>query len=321
MNSIVDFVGARTFPRRSFAQTQRLSPTVQKRPSAQARRPNSVSRLIWVMFCASLCALLYFGWINRNERHWVPESGVGYWLGIAGSVVMLALLVYPLRKRFRSLRILGPVPVWFRLHMAFGLLGPSLILLHCNYRAESLNANVALNAMLIVAGSGLIGRFLYSHIHSTLSGRRLAAATMFEEVLSDRGTDSGNQYFSLTEGSLDRLSFLTKSALASPPGLFAAVGHASLVRRQSRQFAQTLRREIDARHSELNRADTASRRQLKRSRRVFERDVSAHLVAVRKAAQFTIYERLFSLWHFLHLPLFLMLVIAAIAHVVAVHLY
>ena len=37
--------------------------------------------------------------------------------------------------------------------------------------------------------------------------------------------------------------------------------------------------------------------------------------------EFESYERLFSLWHVLHLPLFFMLLIAGIVHVVAVHVY
>jgi hypothetical protein len=42
---------------------------------------------------------------------------------------------------------------------------------------------------------------------------------------------------------------------------------------------------------------------------------------VQKAAAFGVSERLFSLWHVLHIPLFFVLVVAAIIHVVAVHFY
>jgi hypothetical protein len=38
-------------------------------------------------------------------------------------------------------------------------------------------------------------------------------------------------------------------------------------------------------------------------------------------AAFEAYERLFSLWHVLHLPLFFMLLIAGIVHVIAVNVY
>ena len=46
-----------------------------------------------------------------------------------------------------------------------------------------------------------------------------------------------------------------------------------------------------------------------------------YFAAVNKTAAFVFYERLFALWHVLHLPLFAILVFAAIIHVLAVHLY
>ena len=49
--------------------------------------------------------------------------------------------------------------------------------------------------------------------------------------------------------------------------------------------------------------------------------VVLHLAAVRKAAAFAFYERLFGLWHVLHLPLFFILVLATAIHVVAAHLF
>jgi hypothetical protein len=45
------------------------------------------------------------------------------------------------------------------------------------------------------------------------------------------------------------------------------------------------------------------------------------LAAVRKAAAFAFYERLFRLWHVLHLPLFFILIMAAVIHIVAAHLF
>ena len=46
-----------------------------------------------------------------------------------------------------------------------------------------------------------------------------------------------------------------------------------------------------------------------------------HIDATRRVAELASYERLFSLWHVLHLPLFFMLLVAGIVHVIAVHVY
>jgi hypothetical protein len=44
-------------------------------------------------------------------------------------------------------------------------------------------------------------------------------------------------------------------------------------------------------------------------------------MAARRVAEFEACERLFAAWHVLHLPLFVMLVIVGIVHVIAVHVY
>ena len=49
--------------------------------------------------------------------------------------------------------------------------------------------------------------------------------------------------------------------------------------------------------------------------------IDARLLTTRRVLEFDAFERLFSLWHVLHLPLFFMLVIAGIVHVIAVHVY
>ena len=51
------------------------------------------------------------------------------------------------------------------------------------------------------------------------------------------------------------------------------------------------------------------------------RHVSATLRAAQRYAQFSMYERLFSLWHVVHIPFLCMLVLTALVHVVAVHAY
>jgi hypothetical protein len=51
------------------------------------------------------------------------------------------------------------------------------------------------------------------------------------------------------------------------------------------------------------------------------RFIHEHLRRVRRVAGLGSYELLFSLWHVFHLPFFYMLVVAALIHVLAVHMY
>ena len=59
-------------------------------------------------------------------------------------------------------------------------------------------------------------------------------------------------------------------------------------------------------------------RNLRRTANNYARD---QIRLMRQVAQLAIYERLFSLWHLFHMPLFILLVISALAHVLAVHMY
>ena len=70
------------------------------------------------------------------------------------------------------LRRVGELRVWFKLHMFLGIAGPVLVSYHSTMKVGSLNAAVAFYSMLVVAGSGIIGRFIYTKIHHGLYGRQ-----------------------------------------------------------------------------------------------------------------------------------------------------
>ena len=49
--------------------------------------------------------------------------------------------------------------------------------------------------------------------------------------------------------------------------------------------------------------------------------LNAGLLSLKKMASYAWYARLFSMWHVFHLPIFFMMVIAAIVHIFVVHIY
>jgi hypothetical protein len=266
-----------------------------------------------------VCALLYFGWSTPTERYISPNRGLGYALGIIGGSLMLLLLIYSLRKRWPRLAFLGPTPSWFRFHMVLGVLGPLCILYHSNFSTGAANSNVALFCMLTVAGSGLVGRYIYAHIHQGLYGRKLelgelragaaglhshAGSIQFLPELAAR-LDAAEQRLLRTGPRLSLLGF-------TKPVLVALV--AMLTRWQLHGYARrALRR--SARNSAVI---AAERKRLRTSAHAY---IDRRLAATRRVAAFEGYERLFSLWHALHIPLIFMMIIAAIIHVIAVHVY
>ena len=107
--------------------TPRLREHINSRFDQYRRSP--LANIVPLSVGLAVVGVLWIGWHNRDDSGLTPESGVGYWLGIAGSALMLLLLLYPLRKRMSSLRTIGTVAFWFRAHMILGLLGCVLVLI------------------------------------------------------------------------------------------------------------------------------------------------------------------------------------------------
>ena len=98
-------------------------------------------------------SMLLFGWLSRKKEFLTADHGIGYALGVVSVLCMLVLLLYPLRKRYRQLKFLGPLPRWFRNHMVLGVTAPIAALYHCNFTLGSLNSRIALFSALSGAAS------------------------------------------------------------------------------------------------------------------------------------------------------------------------
>lgn len=134
----------------------------------------SVIRLTSKFVTLIAITLLVIGWSKKEFYYLTPEFGLGYFLGISGGIMMLTLTLYPLRKNLSAMKNWGPVRHWFRMHLLFGVFGPIAILYHCNFKTGAINSNIALWSMIIVATSGLLGRYFYSRIHKGLYGREVS---------------------------------------------------------------------------------------------------------------------------------------------------
>jgi hypothetical protein len=261
-------------------------------------------------------ALLVWGYNFPTEQYITPQSGFGYALGILGGSLMLILMIYPARKRLPKLKFVGSTKTWFQLHMLFGVVGPMLILFHANFRLGATNSNVALFCMLVVAGSGLFGRYFYAHIHHGLHGRKATLNELrdYAERLRQVSTD-----VSFLPELVDRIGaeeqVLSQRCEATPllaRPVAGAIG-AFLARRRLRKYVH---RELKAGHAIGQPAGQSARLQT-----VAYQYIDSRLGATRRVVEFAAFEQLFSLWHALHMPLFLMLLIAGTVHVVAVHVY
>lgn len=278
-----------------------------------------ILRLGVMLSYLSVSLVLYLGWLSRGEQILTAESGLGYALGIIGGSMMLLLLLYPLRKKARFMRHFGPIKHWFRLHMTFGVLGPVCILYHCGFQLGSLNSNVALFCMLTVAGSGLIGRYLYMNIHHGLYGSKAS----LDELRRDAETIKQGlaERIEFAPRLLERLDAFERRVLSTDSNFLVRGLRNTLLGFTVWRLRVAMRRHIRTEIRKHAEAGDLSHAELRALRRSLRRHVSARLESVRKIAGLGLYERLFSAWHLLHFPLFLMLVLSGIVHVFAVHIY
>jgi hypothetical protein len=290
----------------------------QGRMPAAAQAVRRPSRIFPRLFALAVLLALWTGWVNRDDTSLTPVSGTGYWLGIAGSALMLLLLVYPLRKRMRSLRAIGSVTFWFNTHMILGIVGPVLIMWHANFHLGSINCSVALVTMLVVAGSGVIGRYLHSQVNSGFHGRKAEAREVTADADELRGFLGADG--PVADRMVAQLNAYAQAGTA-PRGVVAGLVALPLIRWRG----AAVRRRLIARAREVIAREGRRRG---RSREVQRRQVAGvtefvtqHVGAASAAASLAVYERLFRLWHVFHLPLFVLLVIVAIVHVYASHFF
>ena len=284
-----------------------LKPMAQTHPS-----PSWLSALPGRLFGLAVLLLLAFGWSQRNNHDITAESGLGYWLGIAGGSLMLTLLLYPLSKRVRLLTRLIPLRYWFGLHMTLGVIGPVLILFHANFQLGSANSNIALFCMLLVAGSGLVGRYFYSRIHHGLYGRKISLQELAARISQSQKDMAPQTMAGETGQAAALLQKLITQLECHRQHLLQPTHSLGAILRNHRQLARTLRQiKREMRRDRQLRAQLADRLDA----------FAAYQRSLQKLASFYLYERLFSLWHLFHLPLFIMMILTAVVHVFAVHIY
>lgn len=153
--------------------------------------------VLTALYAAALAVIALLAWEGRSyysaplierPRHadyWTlkPGGSRGHLLGIAGSSLMVAMLVYSVRKRVKVLRGAGKLRDWLDFHIFCGVIGPLLVVLHSSFKVHGLVA-LSFWSMVVVALSGVLGRYLYLQIPRTRAGDQLSLAEV-EELNAD----------------------------------------------------------------------------------------------------------------------------------------
>lgn len=262
---------------------------------------------------ASITLLAGAAWIVAKNNYYTPRSNFGFYLGVVGALMMVAMLTYPLRKHAGFMQGWGALKHWFRAHMILGIVGPTLVLFHSTFHIRSTNAAVALFSMLIVVISGVIGRFVYTKIHHGLYGRR---ATLEKLQTSFTGhADAVKSRLHFAPRVEEWIQSFEHQAIGAERSFAMATWHLLILRskrafiefRCARELRTLLRSEP---HPEFPGGTSEA-----------VNFACRYLQEVERVAYFNTYERLFSLWHVLHIPLIYLLAASGIFHVISVYMY
>jgi len=293
-------------------------PKIDRRKPMEKHPPKDYG---WTLYIIVISLVLITGYFVLHDHPFKPGDKIGYNLGLVGGLMMLTLLLYPMRKRIGFMKGWIPLPKWFKWHMIFGILGPTLILLHTTFYIGSINAGVATVCMLLVAGSGVFGRFFYTKIHFGLYGR-LATQKQLQEDLDGSGDVASVLNFApaVQKKLVEFRDYAANSSIVGKVKIWNILTLSIRAKFLSKKLINELEDVMYSDAHEKNWNDA----QMKRLDQIFYQNVdfiNSYINSVRDLAQFGTYEKLFSLWHIFHVPFVYMLVFSAIWHVIAVHMY
>ncbi|MFO7625243.1 MAG: hypothetical protein R6V73_12900 [Anaerolineales bacterium] len=155
-------------------------------------RRSNLELWLAVLFCV-ISALGYL-WV-MNSQGSIPPAGelFGHGIGILGFAMMLMTeTLYSIRKRSRRARW-GRISSWLSFHIFTGITGPFLVMLHSSWKFNGL-AGVLTLMMVVVVGSGVFGRYLYTAIPRTADGKEAQRELIEAEIHAlEKALQSENQ--------------------------------------------------------------------------------------------------------------------------------
>jgi hypothetical protein len=228
-----------------------------------------------------------------------PSAPYSHGLGVlGGSMITIGVVTYSVRKRVRALWTIGKLSRWLEFHIFLCLLGPVLVVYHSTFKAGGIAA-ISLWTMLSVAGSGVVGRFLYTQIPRNIKGTELTHDEIVGELerLSAKLASSplGNQVIRMIDANF--------SSLPVPKTLSQAI--LTFVRVQS--IRSKVKRSV--------RAVISTRIHSRETVRELSKAAAARARLIQKSLVLGQAEKLFHYWHVIHLPFSIIMFITLAAHV------
>ncbi|MFZ4740493.1 MAG: hypothetical protein ACOYLE_04965 [Bacteroidales bacterium] len=237
---------------------------------------------------------------HQDYKALKPSGILGHGYGILGSAFMLiGVLVYMLRKRFRTFSRIGLLKHWLEFHIFLCTLGPILVLYHTSFKFGGIVA-ISFWSMVAVFASGIIGRYIYIQIPRTIEGRELSLSevnnlkTDIETTLKDN--------INLDNESYNEIIKLTKKKVGIYHDNFLINYFKTYI--DDRKTLKHVKSII--KHSNLSKNEYSNIINL------LKNEISLN----RKIERLTTMQNLLKYWHVAHLPFAFIMLIVMIVHVV-----
>lgn len=240
-----------------------------------------------------------------------PNGFVGLTLGILGSILFCNIFLYSVRKHWAWLRMRGSNRHWLNFHVLMGLTAPLVIAFHAAFRFHGL-AGMAFWIMVVVALSGVVGRYLYSQIPRNLNAaelsldearkeqEKLTLALAAQKLFSDRDLAPLFQLPSKERVANEFLPLLALSLIALDVRRFVYVAK---LRRKALGWGGSLATVgglLNSQTHEIENVILLARRQAAMSKRILFLSRS---------------QKVFHLWHVVHKPFSYSFMVLAIIHI------
>jgi uncharacterized membrane protein len=159
----------------------------------------------------------------RHPDYWQLKPGAfrSHGFGILGSLMMIVLLGYSIRKRTPVFGQKGSMKNWLNFHIFLGTTGPFFIILHSTFKLNGL-VSVSFWSMIAVALSGIIGRYLYLQIPRTIAGNELSLQDV--QVLNSQIMENIKGKFELEPREIEQMETELYPPLNDNAGLIRIIG-------------------------------------------------------------------------------------------------
>jgi len=219
--------------------------------------------------------------------------------------VLVGVILYSGRKRLPPMRGRGPMRTWLNLHIYLCLVGPFLVTLHTSGKLHGLGV-YSFWSMVVVAASGIIGRWIYQQFPRTIRGELMTLDQIREEQAARRERLATE--FKLTPAQLAAIDDVAQRTVRRIQG-----GTGGGLRALPLLLAEDLVRPF--RMARLRRRLRQGRRLPRREAKAVFALVGRQVATARRVAFLGTFRNLFGYWHVVHLVFFAAMLVLLVLHV------